>query len=177
MRFTLFFLCLFSLSSIQSQHLLSESVGVYSGHLKLCQAGIKCDSVPFELSIQATKDPLRYNTKTTYLIQSEQNNVKDYDLILDTNYIDNNHYLLDEKDGILIQETKAGNTLYSIYTVEGNVFHVTTSYYKAYIDFELVVYDMNTIRKSQSSPDQNNEVYIVETYPFITVQKGRLYKK
>ena len=177
MRFYLTILFSISFFALQAQHLLSESVGVYSGYLQLCPSGTKCDSIPFELSIQATKDPLRFNTKTSYLINNGQDNVKDYDLVLDTTYKDNNHYILDEKDGILIQETRVTNTLYSVYSVEGNIFHVTTTYHKTFIDFELVVYNMSNPKNSQSLPDAENTVYQVETFPFITVQKGILYKK
>lgn len=177
MRFYLTILFFISFFTLQAQHILAESVGVYSGYLQLCPPGTKCDSIPFELSIQATNDPLRFNTKTSYLINNGQDNVKDYDLILDSTFKDNNHYLLDEKDGILIQETRVGNTLYSVYTVEGNIFHVTTTYNKTSIDFELVVYNMSSPQKSQSHPDAENAVYQVETLPFITVQKGILSKK
>lgn len=177
MRFILLIFCSFVFFTLRAQHFLASYTGTYSGYLKICQAGKDCDSIPFELSIYPTKDPKRYNTKTSYLTDLYKDNVKDYDLIINEKHTDNCHYLLDEKDGILIQETKIGNTLYALYSVEGMLFNVTTRYFDQYIDYELVVYNMKEQQTSQSKPNAEEAVYTVETYPFMTVQKGILYKK
>ena len=177
MRFIFLSVILFSIHyNTSAQHFLTLKTGKYTGYIQLCDFGNTCDSIAFSLLIQATPDPIRFNTKTVYFPKKNDPITKDYDLVLDTSFADFSHYLLDEKDGIILIETLQGNTLYSTYTVEGNLYTVRTSYFSDYIDYELVVYDQKAKQISTSNPDEENTVYTVETFPFITVQKGKLYK-
>ncbi len=168
----LFFICFKS----HSQHFLASKSGEYKGYLKLCSYGNACDSIPFSYIIQTTSDPTRMKTKTVYFPKNNPPITKDYDLFRDTTFADFEHYILDENDGILIIETLQGNTLHSSYSVDDNFYTIRTSYFEDYIDYELVVYNQKTRKVSASLPDEENKVFTVETFPFVTVQRGKLYK-
>lgn len=159
-----------------SQHYLSSYFGEYTGMLYLYKANV-LDSVPCSLKIQNTPDPNRINTLLSYYLPNGLQQDKNYDCIVDTNFHDNLHFLIDEKDGILIKETRIGNSFYSSYTVQDNFYTVHTSYFADHIDFELIVYNQTDKLETFSAPNAANNRYRIETFPLITVQKGKLIKK
>jgi len=160
-----------------SQEFLNNHLGKYVGQLQLCYPDKTSDSVTFEISILPTQTPNRWKNTTTYFLPNGATQVKDYELIRDTLVQGNAHYILDEKDGILITETRIGNTFYSHYTVDGIYYSAQTTYETNYIDYELSCYQTTNKRESISEPDEENNKWKVESFNLLTVQKGRLFKK
>lgn len=172
MKYTFLFL-LIAINSSAQDHFLKNYCGKYKGNLILDYTGGKME-IPFQIEIEPTSDPLVYNNRTTYFVNDSTTDVKDYSLKLDTVYKDNKHYILDEKDGILISETNLGNSFFSFYTVMGDFYYVKTTYTKKSIDFELTVFSGKNERKSSSTPDEEGVVYDVNSYAFVTCQHGIL---
>lgn len=175
MRFILIFLSLIALKLNAQSHFLKDYCGKYKGVLILDYPTGKLE-IPFQIDIEATNDPLVYTNKTSYFINDSTTDVKDYALKLDTTYKDGKHYILDEKDGILIPETAVGNSFFSFYSVLGDYYYVKTVYTKKYIDFELSVFSGKKELKSSSTPDEEGVVYEVSSFEFITCQHGKLRK-
>ena len=103
--------------------------------------------------------------------------VKAYEYVIDSTVNDGAHYILDEKDGILITEVRIGNSFYANYTVDHMSYIVITTYEDNYIDYALSCYNLTAIRNSESEPDEENISWKVDSFPLMTVQKGRLYKQ
>lgn len=160
------------------QNFLDQHLGTYRGQLHLCYPNRAVDSVQFEFIIQPTVETDRWTNTVRYLSpDGSVGQVKDYDLMKDSVFKDDTHFILDEKDGILITETRIDNTFYSNYTVDGMFYIVSTTYYGNYIDYELTCYTNLGKRESSSEPDEENVSWKVDSFPLMTVQKGRLYKQ
>jgi hypothetical protein len=126
---------------IYSQNFLDQHLGTYRGQLHLCYPNRPIDSVQFELTLQPTGKNGRWTNTVRYLgPDGSVGQVKDYDLIKDSVFNDDMHFILDEKDGIFITETRIGNTFYANYTVDGMFYIVSTTYVGNYIDYELSCY-------------------------------------
>ncbi|MBI3239991.1 MAG: hypothetical protein HYZ43_14305 [Flavobacteriia bacterium] len=171
-------LVLFLNLTLSGQNFLDQHLGTYRGQLHLCYPNRPIDSVQFELIIQPTEKQGRWTNTVRYLsADGSVGQVKDYDLVKDSVFNDDTHFILDEKDGILITETRIGNTFYSNYTVDGMFYTVSTTFNGNYIDYELTCYPMEGKRESVSEPDEENVTWKVDSFPLMTVQKGRLYKQ
>jgi hypothetical protein len=164
-----------ALNSKAQTHFLKDYCGKYKGILILDYPSGKLE-IPFQIEIESTKDPLIFTNRTSYFINDSTTDVKDYALKLDTTFKDGKHYILDEKDGILISETAVGNSFFSFYSVLGDYYYVKTSYTKKYIDFELTVFSGTRELKSSSIPDEEGVVYDVSSFEFVTCQHGKLRK-
>lgn len=160
------------------QNFLDQHHGTYRGQLHLCYPNRPIDSVQFELIIQPTEKLGRWTNTVRYLgPDGSVGQVKDYDLLQDSVFNDDAHFILDEKDGILITETRIDNTFYSNYAVDGMFYIVSTTYCGAYIDYVLTCFPNQGKRESASEPDEENVSWKVDSFPLMTVQKGRLYKQ
>jgi hypothetical protein len=175
MRLKLIFILLIALNSKAQTHFLKDYCGKYKGILILDYPSGKLE-IPFQIEIESTKDPLIFTNRTSYFINDSTTDVKDYALKLDTTFKDGKHYILDEKDGILISETAVGNSFFSFYSVLGDYYYVKTSYTKKYIDFELTVFSGTRELKSSSIPDEEGVFYDVSSFEFVTCQHGKLRK-
>lgn len=161
-----------------AQDFLDTYVGSYKGTLHLLYPNGSRDSVTFELQIQPTEQPGHWTHTVRYIGETGTiGQVKDYVLVIDSARNDGTHYILDEKDGILITETRIDHTLYSLYMVDGMSYAVTTSFYTNYIDYELSCYQLQPMRSSESEPDEENVRWKVDSFQTATVQKGRLFKQ
>lgn len=160
------------------QSFLDQHLGTYRGQLHLCYPNRPVDSVQFELIVQPTEEIGRWTNTVRYLSpDGSVGQVKDYDLMKDSLFSDDTHFILDEKDGILITETRIGNTFYANYTVDGMLYIVSTTYNGNYIDYELTCYNNAGKRESVSEPDEENVSWKVDSFPLMVVQKGRLHKQ
>lgn len=174
----LLFFLLFAGSIVHAQDLLDQHTGTYKGTLHLLYPTGHRDSVSFELQIQPTGQPGHWTHTVRYIGESGTiGQVKDYELVIDSTRNDGMHYILDEKDGILITETRIDQTLYSMYQVDGMSYAVTTSFYPDYIDYALSCYQLQSMRSSESEPDEENVRWKVDSFQAATVQKGRLFKQ
>lgn len=163
---------------VYGQNFLDQHLGTYRGQLHLCYPNRPTDSVAFEFIIQPTEQPSRWTNTVRYLgPEGSVGQVKDYDLLKDSVFNDDTHFILDEKDGILITETRIDNTFYANYTVEDMFYIVSTTYSESHIDYVLTCYPSQGKRESSSEPDQENVSWKVDSFPLTTVQKGRLYKQ
>lgn len=161
-----------------AQDFLDTHAGNYKGTLHLLYPNGKQDSVTMELILQPTEQAGRWQNTVRYFGENGAiGEVKAYELVLDTTVNDSTHYILDEKDGILITEVRIRNSFYANYTVDHMSYFVRTTYEDNYIDYELSCYNLTVIRSSESEPDEENTRWKVDSFPLMTVQKGRLYKQ
>jgi len=172
----LFFFFAFLFQPVKAQHFFDDHTGHYEGTLLLLYPGRAADSVAFCLDIAKTAEPGRWQNKLTYRMPAGSQE-KNYEQVLDSAFADNTHYILDEKDGILIAETLLGNTLYCNYTVEGSFYVVRTTFHTGSIDYELSCYKSTEKTESVSDPDEKGTSWKVDSYPLLTVQKGTLIKQ
>jgi hypothetical protein len=160
------------------QDFLTRQTGIYQGYLYMCLPNGKCDSVLLQLQIEQTTDPKRWKTTFVYLKQNGTVTMKNnYELFADSLHNDDYHFILDEKDGLLISETRIGNTIYGNYSIEDQ-FHITrTTYNGDTIEYELSAYSTRGKRESTSVPDEENTIWKVDSYRLVTVQKALLIKQ
>jgi hypothetical protein len=94
-------------------------LGTYKGKMVILSAerGF-IDTIDVEFLFLETEIKNRWTYKMTYKNKKSGNTVKDYELVKPDS-LPKSSYLLDEKDGILIQNTLIGNTLYSNFSVSG----------------------------------------------------------
>jgi len=95
-------------------------LGTYKGDMYILRANSdKIDTVDVIFEFLTTKHDKRWTYRMTYKSQKYGDIVKDYELIKPDS-LSKNVYLLDEKDGIFIEDVLMGNTLYSAFSVAGS---------------------------------------------------------
>lgn len=176
MLYRLLFLVLMSSSCLNAQeHFLKPYIGTYEGVLFMTQASGREDSIPFQLVISPSDQPERMHTTMSYLPTNGDVIDKKYDLVLDTTVRHFHQYINDENNGILLRENRINNRFYSLYEVENQLYHVTTTYSYNSIVFDLVVYPKQGVLNSAAI--EEGVTYEVQAYPFMVSQYGVLKRK
>lgn len=163
--------------SSYGQNFLDQHVGTYRGQLYFCFP-MHVDSVEFELTLASTGKPGCW-TQTIQFIYSEESesDKMEYTILRDSIFNDDLHFLRQEKDGILITETRIGNTLYANYLDEHTAFGAQTTFEDNYVDYQLNGYSAVMSKESVSNPTEKDHPRTVMSFPLMVIQKARLYKQ
>lgn len=162
---------LFLLSSI-SLSLFSQGLdeweGTYTGKLDIHPKKGELKEVQMQLDIQKVNDSI-YDWTITY--GEDGTDVRKYQL-LDKG---GNEYLMDEKNSILLNTTKFGNELISVFDVQGSCLWVSYTL----TDQGIAVKITSSVKREETGGvDQEDEtIPVVGTYTTVVNQSGLLIKK
>ena len=101
--------------------------------------------------------------------------VKDY-RIIKTDSLPENVYLMDELNGIVIQQTLMGNTFYSNFSVANNRLFSILRNELDYIEFEISSMRNEPTLISKNKPLDNSEIYEVKNFAPFTTQRAYLFR-
>ena len=159
------------------QDFLDQHAGTYRGQLYFCFPK-NIDSVEFELTLGSTGKPGHWTYSIHYLYPERSVNDKiEYDILIDSLFNDDLHFLREEKDGIVTSETRIGNSIYSSYTDDQLFCDIQITFEGSYVDYQLNGYSAAMSEESTSKPGGENHSRTVYSFPLMVVQKGRLYKQ
>ena len=150
----------------------STWLGEYKGRLQVLRPGSDKNAFPanVHLSIANTTEASRWKWTTSYAVEGRDTIEKKYFIMHPDSLADTN-YLMDEDNGIFINQYHFGNTFYGAYTVNNQFF--TFSYQKEgdVLDYELAVYAKDSYEKVEVEKD-----FVVGKIDLITIQKVRFKK-
>lgn len=152
-------------------------LGTYHGDMYMEYLdGIK-DTVPTTFELVETKTPNRWTYRITYDSKKWGKMVKDYEIFWHDSLKSPNLFLLDEKDGILIQEIFMNQRFYSHFEVEGNHFITLLEQKGEDLYFEIRCSDPKKGLVSSSRKDEDGNTYQVSNYFLYTVQYATFRRK
>lgn len=163
------FISALSLFSAQSNFPVSW-LGKYEGNLYMeYLSGVK-DTIPTTFEFLETDVKNRWTYRMTYNSKKWGKMVKDYELVWNDSLKSPNVFLMDEKDGILIQEVFMNNRFYSHFEVEGGHFLTLLERKGKDLYFEIRCTDPKQGFTSTSKADAEGNSYKVSNYFNYTVQ-------
>jgi len=151
-------------------------LGEYQGTMYILSAKRNTiDSVDVKFEFSETEIVNRWHYKMTYQNTKFGEIIKDYEIVKPDS-LNQNNYLLDEKDGIIIQSTLMGNTLYSNFIVSGTLQCSILCKVGDDLYFEVTTSKDEYTLSTQNSPKNNEQSFIVDSYPPFTTQFVRFVK-
>jgi hypothetical protein len=150
-------------------------IGHYEGYMFLEFPDRKIDSLKISLDIDIIEKGESWTQKFRYFSEKYRDILKDYVLKVNTKYSDGQHYFLDEKNGILIDEIMLNNTLFSQYEVENNYYQTRLEKKDNSLYFEIVCSKSEGGTASKSYGE--DEVFDVKSTLIYTIQFAELFKK
>jgi hypothetical protein len=167
-HFSLLCIGLLTILSVVAQNSLQQWKGNYVGELFIYKPdGSVAQQVSMELEVKPTADSTIWIWKTTY----NHKDTRDYVVLIKD--AAKGKYVLDEKNGILIDIRAFGNKLISCYDVEGYLIYDSHTLNGNEIIFEL----------TSSSSDQNHtsggkdDIPVVKSMPQVTYQRAVLKRQ
>lgn len=118
----------------QNQNVLSKCEGTWTGELEMVGRLGQVRKVPMRLDIIRSGDSV-WTWKTVY-DENKVPIVKDYLMRLVNER--EGKYMLDERDGILINVSLIGNKFYSLFDVEGSLLSCTYQFTDSLLYYEIV---------------------------------------
>jgi hypothetical protein len=174
--FLLFSTCIFAQNQSEKNSFPQSWLGNYKGKMYIVSAerGM-IDSVDVDFLFMETDIKNRWTYKMTYKSKKSGEIVKDYELVKPDS-LPKSSYLLDEKDGILIQHTLMGNTLYSNFIVSGTLLSCILRKENDELFFEIYTsHDQASLSTENIAKDIESS-YIVDCYPPFATQFVRFQK-
>lgn len=144
--------------------------GSYYGKLNINNGG-NVQEFDMEFHLETTDSIGKY----TYIIvygSGETRQERKY--FLKEKNVAKGEFVVDEDNGILLNAKFNGNTLYSMFEVQGGLLTSRESFFDTYMDFEITYSNKSQLEKSG---DNGEEIPEVISYPIMVVQTARLYKK
>lgn len=149
-------------------------LGAYSGTMYILKSN-NVDTVDVKFEFLETQNQKRWTYRMTYKSPKYGDIVKDYELIKPDS-LKEDTYLLDEKNGILIEEIILGNTLYSSFSVSGyRLFGVLRKEGRD-LFYEIVTTKNENSLISKNKADKPEQVFEVKSYLPFTTQFVRFKK-
>lgn len=179
----LVFLYILTFTQVNTQSNFPKSwLGTYQGDMYMeFLDGIK-DTVPTTFELLETETPNRWKYRMTYDSKKWGKMVKDYEIFWNDTLKSPNIFLLDEKDGILIQEVFMNNRFYSHFEVEGGHFISLLEKKGNDLYFEIRCTNPKQGLISKSEIDEEGNSYQVSnffqyTVQYVTFKKIKVKKK
>ncbi|MDF1695744.1 MAG: hypothetical protein P1U56_07940 [Saprospiraceae bacterium] len=161
-------------TNIQTINFPREWVGNWEGNLSVYNAKGKTQVIQMGLNISPSDSIGTYNWTILYGQDSMQQ-IRNY--LLKTIDESVGHYLIDEKNGILLDAFFIHNELKSIFDVMGNTLIVSYKLEKKNILFMVEVFPSKEIRTSGDTIINSLEIPKVKSYQHTTKQLAHLQKK
>jgi hypothetical protein len=176
--FILFLLFVFkSLLFSQDSAFPKDWLGIYSGEMYWIKSSSeKADTVFLNFEFLESGKPNCWLYRMTYENQKFGKLVKDYALIK-YDSLPANEYLLNEKDGILIQMVKLGNSLYSNFSAAGQYLTSVMRKEDNEIFYEIIASKENYGLMTQNIAENKQDIFQVKSFPPYSSQVARLKKR
>jgi hypothetical protein len=171
--FTLFFISCTSTKVVfedKPKLFPQDYFGAYYGKLQIDNSGNQ-QEIDMEFHLQATDSVGKYSYTIVY--GSGENRQERKYFLIEKNAT-KGEYVVDEDNGILLNAKWSGNTLYSMFEVQGSLLTSRESFFANYMDFEITY---SNKAQQETSGDKGEEIPEVISYPITVVQTARLYKK
>lgn len=139
--------------------------GIYKGDLHIVSSRGE-QTIQMEFHLQATDSVGNYKYVLVYIADGNRQE-RHYNLIDKGE----GKYVVDENNGILLDAALIGNTLYSMFEVQGNILTTTETFFEDKMWFEITFSSKE--QKKETGVEEGVNVY---SYPVTTVQKAVLYK-
>lgn len=155
-------------SLLKVEHQFPEDwLGTYSGSLQAYRAGSNQNMYPSEviLNIAATTDSNRWEWSSVYIMDGREPIEKKY-YIIQPDTLGPTQYIMDEDNGIFIDQHLYGNTFTGAYTVNGQFFTVTYTKIK-----DELLYELNVYNSSPTASVEIEEGFEVGRIQMTTVQR------
>jgi hypothetical protein len=151
-------------------------LGTYEGDMYILRAhSERIDTVDVIFEFLATNQEKRWTYRMTYKSPKYGDIVKDYEIIKPDS-LAKNVYLLDEKDGIYIEEVLMGNTLYSAFSVAGSRLVSVLRKEEDELFLEIFSSKDKSTLTSKNKADKPENVFEVKSFAPFTVQFVRFKK-
>jgi hypothetical protein len=144
--------------------------GIYKGTLQI-EGESGSSTYPMEFHLLPT-DSSRVYRYTLIYGEGESRQVRDYSL-LEINK-DKGMYVVDEQNGILLDDKVVGNRMYSLFEVQGTLLTTFITFETDHMIFEIVA---ARGENKKTSGGQTDSIPRVISYPISTVQRAILYKQ
>ena len=149
----------------QNQEPLKQWLGIWKGNLSILTPEGKKQEIPMELHILPTDTTGKYTWKIIY-----DKSPRNYTLIArDTA---KGLYVIDENNGIILENRLFGNTFFSCFEVMENLLACTYRLEGKQIIFEIFSMSKKKAKKTGNLPEK--EIPEVIDYPSQTMQKATL---
>ncbi len=151
-------------------HFPEDYCGIWSGPLHVYKDRQKVRSFPMKLDIHKQEEG-KYGWKLIYYVQSDSV-VKDYVLIRNDSIP--GHYVIDEKNGILLDGYAHGGIFVQRFEVGGSLLSVRLERIRAGLMFEILAGAMQPIRVSGDTIVRGEEIPPVQSFTLDIRQFGLL---
>lgn len=162
-----FFFVAFLQVSAQSQEPLKQWLGIWKGMLEIHTSEGKKQTIPMELHILATDTAGRYSWKIIY-----DKSPRNYTLIAKD--VSKGLYVIDENNGIILENRLFSNTFFSCFEVMDNLLSCTYRLEKNRLVFEIFSINKKKSQKTGNLPEK--EIPEVIDYPSQVMQRAILHK-
>lgn len=148
--------------------------GVWKGMTVIDKATGTPEQVAMELHVSAIPGSNSKSWKILYGTGPQQT-TRNYEIAPVANQP--NHFIIDEKNGLFIDNQLIGNVLYSSFLVNGNLVSTRFELKKDQILVEITMFDSNDARKSKLNQLLNGKELEVSAYRMKIVQHGVLTRQ
>ena len=174
MRFLLISLLILLCSSIRAQENLEgqfpdDFLGIYKGDLEI-NSPRGTNKVPMEFHLLATDIEGEYKYTLVYGEGKERQERKYRLLEKDP---EQGLYVVDEKNGIILDDKVVGNRMYSLFEVNDSLLTTFVTFYRDHMVFEIVFAPRQMANETFATADSTR----VLSYPISTVQRAILQKE
>ncbi|GAB4127429.1 MAG: hypothetical protein OHK0045_19880 [Raineya sp.] len=152
-------------SFAQNQDPLQEWLGIWKGNLQIYSLEGKKQVIPMELHILPTDTAGRYTWKILY-----DKSPRNYTLIAQD--ASKGLYLIDEKNGIILENQLFANTFFGCFEVMGNLLTSTYRLEGKQLIFEIFSMSKKKLQKTGNIPEKESPEVII--YPSQVMQKAIL---
>jgi hypothetical protein len=149
-----------------------DYIGNWSGVLEIYNSAGKVQEVPMQLNIQPLKDSASTQYSWEIIYGEKGKDHRPYRLVpVDA---DKGHWLVDENDGIQLDCFYLGGTLYSQFSVQGNMLTCTDR-----LEGDKLFYEITTSKTKalKTTGGTSEESPAVDSYKVPTTQKAVLTRK
>jgi hypothetical protein len=144
--------------------------GIYKGTLNI-NSSAGPSAYPMEFHLQPADSIGKYHYTLVYGEGSMRQERKYTLLAIDET---RGEYMVDENNGILLDDKVIGNRMYSIFEVNGALLTTFITFEKDHMVFEIAATQKENSRKSVANNEERTEVI---SYPVTTIQRAVLIKQ
>lgn len=144
--------------------------GTYKGDLEIINPQGK-QTIQMEFQLKPTDIAGTYDYIIVYIVE-EKRQERNY-ILLEKDKA-KGLYQVDENNGILLDVKCIGNTLFSMFEVQGNILTTTERFYEDAMDFEITFASKQNSNASKTTDETSINV---TSYPITVFQKGNLIKQ
>lgn len=146
------------MSFLNAQSPLQEWEGVYEGQMIIGFSERENDTVAVTFELLPIIPDSSWTYRMSYMNKRYGKITKDYEILRNGESWTN--FLLDEKDGIIIEMTLMNDCFYSVFEVTDQIYSIAMRKVKKNIEFDLFTSTKNSLVTS-SSPEEYSDTYEV----------------